>query len=465
MTSRINHANLGEVQKTVYLTAIIVSVDSTNDLASIIGVDKCPNATDVPIFYHCEKDSVLRANGALEGAAGAFCKDDEVIVQCEIINASEYKPLYVIGFLDEAKPCAAEYLYLLFENRADTSKTRCLVWNINTDEMAALKTPAGDPIVFPCLSSELVTWMAETIRIGETLYEMGDQCGEEYSRGHDTGGVLVEYPPACLPCTEGLFDTVQGTKVEESGHEPPPWEHVDWTRVTESYMSLIHATKSYIPGSATHQAFYSYSFVVKTLGAQLDCFRTQRQFSRDSEEYESTVFCPGGGLCRTRTIDDTGIDILTHICPLGPLGAITLNYTELFDCDSRISIYPTGSKTKEGITDCFFLRSNEYSEKSAFHFWGVEATVKEKVYNSVHASKSCKVGYELISETIAPRSTSIMAACDSFPSGTDGLDPSGMDRNTDLETAIENLMAQLYTDSGAADNEVLELGIVSHIRE
>jgi hypothetical protein len=105
MTPLLNHENIGAVQKIAYLTATITSVDSANDTACFEGVGTCPSGTDVIIFYHCEADSVLRDNGALEGAAGAFSIDDEVIVQCEITGANRYVPLRVMGFTDKPKAC------------------------------------------------------------------------------------------------------------------------------------------------------------------------------------------------------------------------------------------------------------------------------------------------------------------------------------------------------------------------
>ena len=102
----LNHKNLGEIQKTAYLTATITSVDSGNDTASFTGIGDCPSGTDIPIFYHCEPDSVKRDNGALEDAAGAFEEDDEVIIQCEVVDSTTYKPLYIMGFVDKPKACA-----------------------------------------------------------------------------------------------------------------------------------------------------------------------------------------------------------------------------------------------------------------------------------------------------------------------------------------------------------------------
>ena len=104
----INHANIGEVQKTAYLVGTITSVDSEFDTACFTGIGACPPGSDIPIFYHCEPDSELRSNGALEGASGAFAEDDEVIIQCEITGANTYVPLKVMGFTDKPKSCLWE---------------------------------------------------------------------------------------------------------------------------------------------------------------------------------------------------------------------------------------------------------------------------------------------------------------------------------------------------------------------
>lgn len=101
----LNHADLGEVQRIVYLTAIVISTDSGLDTMEFTGIGDCPNASAVPVFYHCKDDVEKRTNGALEGGSGAFAKDDEVIVQCEITSGGAYLPLFVVGFTDKPKSC------------------------------------------------------------------------------------------------------------------------------------------------------------------------------------------------------------------------------------------------------------------------------------------------------------------------------------------------------------------------
>lgn len=131
MTPLINHANIGEVQKTAYLVGVITSVDSTNDTACFTGVGTCPAGTDIPIFYHCEPDSALRSNGALEDAAGAFSEDDEVIIQCEITGANQYVPLRVMGFTDKPKPCCSLYEMFNDDTLALWTITSSGIWNYN----------------------------------------------------------------------------------------------------------------------------------------------------------------------------------------------------------------------------------------------------------------------------------------------------------------------------------------------
>lgn len=102
----VNHANLGEVQKTVYLAALVSEIDSETDTVELYLVDSHISFYGVPVFYHCEDDVAMRSNGALEGATSAFVVGDEVITQCLVqFPPSGYEPLRVIGFTDKPKLC------------------------------------------------------------------------------------------------------------------------------------------------------------------------------------------------------------------------------------------------------------------------------------------------------------------------------------------------------------------------
>ena len=72
MSPLVNHPNIGDVQKYVYLIAVVTDVDGSNDTVDFTGVGRCPARNDIPLYYHCSHEAAERTNGALEGAAAAF---------------------------------------------------------------------------------------------------------------------------------------------------------------------------------------------------------------------------------------------------------------------------------------------------------------------------------------------------------------------------------------------------------
>lgn len=134
----INHANLGEVQETVYLKAVVVDIDYYEDTIDIEGIGECPSALAVPVFYHCEHNLQTvkrRENGALEEGSMAFSVDDEVVVQCLSSANNAYTPLFVIGFADKPKNCCII--------QDDFKKYDTALWQENTTTDATV-THLGD---------------------------------------------------------------------------------------------------------------------------------------------------------------------------------------------------------------------------------------------------------------------------------------------------------------------------------
>lgn len=98
---KIDHPNIGDIAKTKYIKGVIVSTDGDNDTAEV-DIEGQGVIGNIPIFYHCEEDSVERENGALEGGSGAFAEDDEIIVQS--INGE----MKIIGHADGVKRACAQ---------------------------------------------------------------------------------------------------------------------------------------------------------------------------------------------------------------------------------------------------------------------------------------------------------------------------------------------------------------------
>lgn len=100
---KIDHPNIGNISKTRYLTGTITEI-TDGDTCSLNVNGQIFES--VPIFYHCNNDVTLQANGSLEGGSGAFAKDDSVIVQ------NHNGQLRVLGHADGVKrPCATDWLF------------------------------------------------------------------------------------------------------------------------------------------------------------------------------------------------------------------------------------------------------------------------------------------------------------------------------------------------------------------
>ena len=158
---KFNHEDLEAVLNVIYRKGIITAVDAENDTADV-DVPGGKSGSGVPIYYHCEPDSELRSNGAIEGGSAAFGVDDEVIVMCD----TEGVPLRIIGFVDGIKAC--------FGYMVVTIGTYCFVWDFKTDALAEDVHIDGDPetmAVFPCLYSTISEWIAsKTLLSFDTLF-------------------------------------------------------------------------------------------------------------------------------------------------------------------------------------------------------------------------------------------------------------------------------------------------------
>jgi hypothetical protein len=114
---RKNFKNIGELQGYEYLKGVITDdPDLDADTCTVKIKDSDGNDTefeDTPIFYHCSEDAEEREdNGAIEGAAFGFVKDEGVIVLKQRQGApghdgepAEDPKIFVIGHLSGIAPC------------------------------------------------------------------------------------------------------------------------------------------------------------------------------------------------------------------------------------------------------------------------------------------------------------------------------------------------------------------------
>jgi hypothetical protein len=133
---RYEHENWGSVQNHTFMKGTITSVNSSDDTADVT-VEGAQNGTDTPIFYHCDPDSEERNNGAIEGAAGGFSVDDEVIVMVTV----DGEPVRILGLVDGIRECTA---YLLLKATSFGSGDWYSLWNAAREEAVEELTFTSD---------------------------------------------------------------------------------------------------------------------------------------------------------------------------------------------------------------------------------------------------------------------------------------------------------------------------------
>jgi len=135
--SRYEHKNWGDLQNHVFMKGTVTDVNSDDDTANVT-IEGGADGSGVPIFYHCKPDSEKRSNGAIEGAAAGFYKDDEVIVMCTV----EGEPVRIVGFVGGIKACEGEWVFF--------SCGGCwFVWDIDKSDYADVRDENDEPVPQP----------------------------------------------------------------------------------------------------------------------------------------------------------------------------------------------------------------------------------------------------------------------------------------------------------------------------
>lgn len=148
----LSFSNLGDVMSREILVGTIQTIDPETDTCTVTVNGSVVSAL---LFYHCRQDSVLRDNGAIQGAAAGFSESDQVVVIRS--KADDTAPVYVVGHVDGIRACTEAQFILIYGDY-------CIVWDIGK---AAIKenvptndSAPGSPVYaeFPCLFSSISNW-------------------------------------------------------------------------------------------------------------------------------------------------------------------------------------------------------------------------------------------------------------------------------------------------------------------
>jgi hypothetical protein len=131
---------IGDVLDFEILKGKITAIDSAADTCT---VTVAGSSREALIFYHCKPDSIIRDNGAIEGGAGGFKADDEVIV---MIN-SDNSVVKVIGHIDGIRNCSRRFILIVYGSQ-------WLIWDVEGNKPCDLtyKNEEGNEqsVIFPC---------------------------------------------------------------------------------------------------------------------------------------------------------------------------------------------------------------------------------------------------------------------------------------------------------------------------
>ena len=156
-------SNIGDVLDFDILRGTITAIDSVTDTCTV-SVDGA--SREALLFYHCEPDSILRDNGAIEGAASGFAVDDEVIVMVR----KDQEVIKVIAHIDGVRHCKSLSIYFgaVGTDSGVGDDCWCFVWDVKADDykedVPLNREDDETPIAyasFPCKMSEISDWLSE----------------------------------------------------------------------------------------------------------------------------------------------------------------------------------------------------------------------------------------------------------------------------------------------------------------
>ena len=143
--------DIGDVLSFDILRGTITAIDSATDTCTV-SVDGA--VLEALLFYHCEPDSAIRENGAIEGAASGFAVDDEVIVMKSKVNDT----IKVIAHIDGVRHCSE---YAVFLIGGSGTKSVAVVWNVKSNELVMGPIDTSD--------ADYIDWIAGHAITGESM--------------------------------------------------------------------------------------------------------------------------------------------------------------------------------------------------------------------------------------------------------------------------------------------------------
>jgi hypothetical protein len=218
--------NIGDVLDFELLRGTIKTVDSATDTCT---VDVDGSTVDALIFYHCKPDSIARASGAIEGAAGGFKVGDEVIV----LKKYDGSAIKVIAHTDGVHRCGGEEYVVITASFASMAESATMVWKCSENKIEINPCPSTD--------SAYLEWLSKKTDTGSNLYSESVKCGTQTPWINLPAG--YSQPSGCQLLIPGGVDTGSESGDGSNGSATNDWQalgpNIPGNTMPESVYALV----------------------------------------------------------------------------------------------------------------------------------------------------------------------------------------------------------------------------------
>lgn len=430
----IDFSSIGDVMEYEFAEDTVSSVNSEDDTCVLSAVGSAL------LFYHCEANSTLRSNGAIEGAAAGFAVGESVIV---MKNKADSSKKYVIGHTDGVKSCGQEYaVYNVIITSLSISII--VVWDIKNNCLAMGPVLSTDAIY--------VAWIAKTKPPtgGNNDIFVVEVVSSDPDNGPDNGASL-------WPILPQLYNT----KAVGSGCTPlvcPGWDPINtcWTTIDEFVAAKHH------PFGHSGD-FHFYNNPESLIGDMLLPDSPVPVVCAIRTSYANVGGSTQTGWCEEGTPrqDETGHYVLQHVfySMFGKMAQFDGHYDYKFldpwgmryhlSYEKRY-IEPYGPPYDTPYYGSSI--ADKYSEKSVAMAVMLQFTPLVKTLVAPCYTATCQ--YDIAKEV---REIYIHAATKYYENGTTGKDINEMENNPVLVAALETATGMAY--SGRPDYEIRDLYI------
>ena len=423
--------DIGEVLSFDILRGKITAIDSATDTCSV-SVDG--SSVAALLFYHCEPDSIIRDNGAIEGAAAGFAVDDEVIVMKSKVNDT----IKVIAHVDGVRHCG-EFVVISTPTSSTATKRAVLVWNIKDNCEEFSPRDYDDEDFQEWLSSKSLKDYL-TMFGTRTLDVPPCKLAPELIDDPSTNTYYHRYTSADFRFPDSFYCGVY------ADIRPPTYAGVRTSSVEVSSQVSKHQLRV-MHGVAIPWVFTYTDVFVDNKSEYTDV--GQYEVAERAKYPEDVYVSDSNGLISAETWD---VQYMTRWIDYdaektyrfyGPFGEIA-SFMEVMDYYyDETGTY--GTYTSHKIDDTTIARKYRdsldgiYSDRSIINVCAVQFVPCDHSYEVSN--------HELVSSTItySPREIHVQAQCLYVPEGTTGYDWVSAGRNAEFETCVTELINLGYT--------------------